>query len=168
MKKKIKFAAIVLVFLSLLLFLGYKAYKIRKIKDHATQLIRILPPLPFNFTRDVPETGGVSVVIDYFAPDCEHCQYMARQLASHIGELRNARLLMITPADRKEAESFMKGYGLDTLNSVHLGLDSGFLFFRTFGTASIPSFFIYNRHQQLVAHFEGETKIGNIIHAINE
>ena len=108
--------------------------------------------------RNISET----IIFNFFSPTCEHCQYMATQYLMHKKKLKDIAILMVTIADSNSIVKFNKDYQLHTLPNVILLRDTKFQFYKTFGTASVPSFFIYE-HQKLVKKIIGETKIENLI-----
>jgi thiol-disulfide isomerase/thioredoxin len=165
--KHLLFLLITAVVLSLLAFLGYKTYRIQKIRKAALASIQQLPGLPFYFPRPY-DGSGKTLIINYFSPDCEHCQYMAGQIRLQRERFRHTELLMITPAGLEETQAFMKSYGLDTLAFIRLGIDTGLHFFKVFGSAVPPSYYLYDDHRRLIRSIAGETKIENLIRADNE
>ncbi|MEX6688487.1 hypothetical protein QTN47_13320 [Danxiaibacter flavus] len=160
------YAIITGVFLLLLVF-GYKVYQIKTIKARVWQETKSLPDLPFYFPYGGNVFTNKPIIINYFSPECEHCQYMATQIVSHSTTLTSAHLLLITAANLTDAAGFMSTFKLDSLPFVTLGLDTNNVFFRKFGSNTVPSFYIYNAQHNLVRKIMGETKIENIIDAIN-
>ena len=166
MKKKTLFSTICFTIFALLALLGYKTYRVRKIRSETEQNIEKLPALSAFFPDSILSRSSFSPVIVYhFSPDCEHCQFMAKEINGNIGKLDDTNILMITEASKKDALQFMTDYGLDNIQGVHLGIDSTYIFFKTFGSFAIPSFYVYNNKHVLTRAVKGETKIENLINS---
>ena len=102
------------------------------------------------------------IIINYFNPNCEHCQYMATQYIKDSLKIKNFQILMITSADSSETAKFNNEYKLSILPNIVLLRDTNYQFQKAFGTGIVPSFFIY-KHNKLVKKIIGETKIDNLI-----
>jgi hypothetical protein len=166
-QKYLLFVLTITAVLAVLALLGYKTYRIQKIRKNALGSIQRLPGLPFYFPRPY-DSAAKSLIVNYFSPDCEHCQYMATQIRLKRDRFRETELLMITPAGLEESQAFMKSYGLDTLAFIRLGIDTGLHFFKVFGSAVPPSYYLYDNSRHLIKSIAGETKIENLIRANNE
>ncbi len=162
MKRKIVFSVIVLCLLAILTFIGYKGFKTAKLRKQAEVKILFLPDLPFVFTKKT-SMANMPVIVNYFSTSCEHCEYMATQFVLHQKEFEKSRILMITPDDTVEVNKFKLKFGIDRLDFVSIGIDSKFEFYKIFGYANTPSFFIYNKNHKFVKKYLGETKIQNLI-----
>lgn len=164
-----KLIAVLLVLL-LLSGLGYLVagiIKTNKFKNETAAKTQLLPTLDFKqlsgerFGNDrLP--AGQSTVVYYYSPDCEHCQYEAGEIQKNIAQFQRATLVMVSTADSAAVSTFAAKYGLAKQRNIHFLLDSEGTFYKTFGTAQAPSFFVYNEQQQLVQKFAGETKIDAI------
>lgn len=108
------------------------------------------------------------LVFNYFDPGCEHCQYMASQIARNSARLQNFRIIMVTGADSASARTFRHCYGLDTLSNVRMVRDVDYSFFRLFGTGLTPSFFVYNNKGDLQRRILGATKIELLISDLDQ
>jgi len=102
------------------------------------------------------------IVINFFSPTCEHCQYMAALYFKNKEELKNVTIIMITIADSNSVARFTRDYQLNRMTNIILLRDTKFQFYKIFGTASVPSFFIYE-NQKLVKKIIGETKIETLL-----
>lgn len=156
-------------FVLLLVFLlGYKIYRVRRIKETAAARTITLPVFSFirldgsTFSDDSLGGDRHRLIIMFFSPDCEHCQYTARAFLRRSRELDRYRILMITPADSGSAARFYADYGLSSLSNVTILRDQETNFPRVFGVGVIPSFFVY-KNGYLVNKFIGETRIDNLL-----
>lgn len=102
------------------------------------------------------------VLITYFHPECEHCQYEISSLAkSNIPE-SGVKILLVSYASRAQIRSFMGKYDIKNDSTFHILSDTAFIFSKLFNTDVIPSNFIYNEDLRLVKILKGETNIETI------
>lgn len=111
--------------------------------------------------KDLPNTNS-KIIINYFSPTCEHCQYMATSFLKNKEKLKDVTIIMVTIADSNSIAKFNDDYKLNTLPHIILLRDPKFQFENTFGTSTVPSFFIYNEGK-LVKKIIGETKMDNLL-----
>lgn len=165
-----KVIAILLVLL-LLAGLGYLVagiVKTNKLKKAATANTQVLPRLDLiqlngkHFVNDSLQ-AGLPIIVYYYSPDCEHCQYEAGEIQKKLSQFQRATFVLVSTADSAAIAAFAHQYGLASLPHFHFLRDVNGAFYRTFGTTVVPSFFVYNEQQQLVQKFSGETKIEAII-----
>ncbi|MDP3434845.1 MAG: redoxin domain-containing protein [Bacteroidota bacterium] len=108
------------------------------------------------------------IVIIYFHPECEHCQYEAREIGIHASEFANVNLLMVTPDNSiQRIKDFAAENHLWEIDNFELLLDKSNTFKRSFGTTTIPSVFIY-KNKNLIKKYIGETKIEAILMVIEQ
>ena len=163
MKKKI---ALILacVMLLIVLAMGAAVYKRLRASGEAQRATGILPDPVIRLLQGTPlgdpALPGLSdrLIINYFDPGCEHCQYMAKSYRSDSASLRGVRILMITMADSAATEKFTADYSLRSMPNVLVYRDARYQFYNLFNIRQMPSFFVY-RDQQLVKKVVGETKI---------
>jgi thioredoxin-related protein len=158
-----------LLIIGLLLFFFNSAYKKieqKKIIDTQTQQ---LPNFSFQtqdndtFTTKNISNNFTKIIVNYYNPQCEHCQYMATQIKQNASKGSNIQWLCITSADSTSIHEFNKKYGLDQMENLVMLKDSHLQFEKKFGTAVVPSFFIYNQERKLIKKIIGETKIENLL-----
>jgi len=106
------------------------------------------------------------VIINFFSPTCEHCQYMATQYLKNKAQLKDITILMVTSADSCSLTKFNNDYQLNTFHNIVLLRDTKFKIYKIFEITTVPSFFIYD-HQKLVKKIIGETKIENLLVPFN-
>lgn len=165
--------ALFLIVLGRFLYSVFEGYK-QKIADE--ERIQTLPDVEYislnkhkinlhDFDSKIP------LVLIYFHPECEHCQYEAKEIWQNASEFENCQLVMITPDDSiARVENFCIIHHLWELENLDVLLDKNNTFKKTFGKAIIPSVYIYGADRKLKKQFLGETKpeaIINIIHNPN-
>lgn len=108
--------------------------------------------------------SGQSLVLIYFHPECEHCQYEAQEIGQNVIAFNNCQVLMITSDDSiPRVEDFCNKYHLWELENFEVLLDKQNRFKKVFGKAVVPSVYIYDKERKLKKQFLGETKLEAII-----
>lgn len=159
----IKTKAYVLFSLSLLIILGslltYLSIVQKNSKKNlqAKNKVHVLIGLQ-NVLSDFQQT-----IIILFSPDCEHCQYEAKEIRKHIKEFGDTKILMISSDDSLSIKKFANYYQLNALANVQFLYLPKEKIFETFASASVPRILIYNREGNLVKDFKGEIKIEKLL-----
>lgn len=108
------------------------------------------------------------LVIIYFHPECEHCQYEAQEIGKNAEIFSNCQLVMLTSDDSlQRINSFCKTNHLWEVDNIEVLLDTNNRFKEVFGKAIIPSIYIYE-NKKLKKQFLGETKMETILTVLNE
>lgn len=150
-------------------YLGFSSFnKIKKNKQIAEN-IQSLPAFSFqqqlsgSFSNANLDANAERLIINFFNPECEHCQYMAGEIKKNKEKLSKHQLLLVTTADSIAVDKFNKTYGLNELPNLVLLRDTRYQFVPVFGSHIIPSFFVYDNDHRLVKKTTGETKIDNLL-----
>jgi hypothetical protein len=151
------------------LFSGFMTFKtVARIRARQMVHVETLPALPF-YTMEGTRFDSAAftgykgrLILLFFMPDCEHCQYMARELYKHAKDFGNSRIVMVTVADSESVVAFNKQYRLNELSNVQVLRDKYLQFPGLFGSSVVPSFFIYSAGK-LTRKITGETRIGNLM-----
>lgn len=168
MKKRLLKLIFIGLSITSMAFLSFKMYHKLEEKRVADANTTVLPSFSFYiqdgslFTTDRSSYANEKVVINYFNPDCDHCQYMARQIKKTSPAFTGITILMVTNADSLSVSSFVKKYGLENIPGIILLRDPEYSFNRLFGSSIVPSFFLY-KNRALVRKITGETKVENLI-----
>lgn len=104
-----------------------------------------------------------NVVLVFFNPGCEHCQYEAMGIRENIKDFKNATLVFLSSEPLNAIRHFSTQYDLDHFPFVHFTKINNEEVFDTFGTLSVPHIFIYGEDRKLIKEFKGETKIEAIL-----
>ena len=159
---KKKFLVVVAVVLT---FFGLLTWRtINKVEsDRATRkLIQKLPEMPFQYLQAGNISEHKPVVVIFFSPDCDHCQRTAIELIALKSKLSRFQIVMVTQSSLTETQGFYKKYSLSQLPNLRVGIDKNFEFYKYFGNANVPSFYIYDKNHSLVKKIQGETNIDQI------
>lgn len=108
------------------------------------------------------------IILIYFHPDCEHCQYEAQEIGQNALSFSNCQLVMVTPDDSlQRVNSFCETNHLWEVDNIEVLIDTANQFKTVFGKAVIPSVYIYGTDRKLKKHYLGETRIDLIIAEIS-
>ncbi len=134
--------------------------------------IQILPNGQFtNLNNEdvcLHDYNGLPMVVIYFHPECEHCQYEAQALRLNKEAFVNTQIIMITNDDSlSRLNQFVKQYQLWDLEAIDILMDKNDAFYKFFGTSIFPSVFIYDRNRQLQNKYLGETKPEAILSSLH-
>ena len=110
----------------------------------------------------------IPIIISYFHPECEHCQYEARDFASNAHNLENIQLLMVSPAPVTEIELFAEVNGLNEIDNLVLLHDTAYVFEEVFGKSPFPTTLVYSKNKELKAKLKGEVKVEKLIKLATE
>ncbi len=159
----------------LLLVVGYLIYNVTagyKKSKIAEQKAQTLPNVQFTSLEGVlvnlqSYDKTIPLIIIYFHPECEHCQYEAGEIGQNAAAFKNCQLVMVTADDSlKRINQFCNNYHLWEVDNLEVLQDKKYLFKKTFGKAVVPSVYIYNSERKLKKKFLGETKPEAIINEI--
>lgn len=173
MRKTIRYI-LILTIAAGLSFMIYKIInKIDEKKQKETQR-QVLPDFEFFTLDSVPYRksdilSGHSILIIYFNPDCDQCDYEAKEIKANINKFYNTQILMISNSISDNIRIFADKFNLTEEPSVRFLMDTKGLYYQIFDARNTPNIFIYNKDHQLLKHYEGQTKIEAILkHLSNE
>ncbi len=155
-------------FLSLILivvtYFGYNIWNALQTKKNISANIQQLPKIALQqldgslINLDIFRTNDKLLVLNYFNPDCDHCQNMVKELIHESARLNKVQWLMISTEKLETIRSFAGNMNLSKLSAVTLLRDTSFEFEKRFGMQSIPSFYVYS-YGQLIRKHNGECSI---------
>lgn len=149
-------------------FLSFKIWSTLKHKDKIKATTQQLPSIPLRKTdgiilnTDSLKTSNELLVLNYFNPDCDHCQSMVQELFREQSLLNNVNWLMITSATVEKTKRFADSMNLSQLQNVTVLNDTASVFTRVFGTVSVPSFYVYKKGELLRKH-SGECSVAFLV-----
>lgn len=138
-------------------------------KNEAEKRIRLLPNVAFISLNGNPVNlhefdQTKPLVIVYFHPECEHCQYEAQEIGQNANAFKTCQMVMITYDDSiKRVENLCRRNNLWEVDNIEILFDTENQFKKVFGKAVIPSVYIYDVDRKLKKRFFGETKPEAII-----
>lgn len=122
---------------------------------------------PANLKKNVP------VMIIYFAPDCPHCQYLTKELTSHIKEFAHTQIVMITFVDPnrqfKAIKDFVKDYHLNKYPNITVGTEGyTYVVQKFYQVRTTPYEAVYNKNHQLTETFAKIPEIEDLAKAVKK
>lgn len=165
----ILFVFVVIIFIS---YFGYQSIKKHNINKQAEKTIQELPVFSF-YTLNKKRFKYINItkkntLIIYFHPECEHCQYEAKQLVLNKEKFKQTQILMISPADLTDIQLFNTSYGLNKVEILKMLWDKERKFENHFGKSTFPTILIYNQENKLQKKYKGEVKIESILKYIGK
>jgi len=154
---------IVIIIVFVLVFIMSIA-KLIVAKEQQEKFISQIPIFSFtdmngkSFSNRHINENNQKFIINYFSPNCEHCQSMARQYVRDSNKLKNVQIMMVTSSIRQLAVKFINDYEIKRLSNVNVVIDTNYQFQQIFKKGVVPSFFIYEK-DQLVNQLIGDVKI---------
>ncbi|MEO6838358.1 MAG: redoxin domain-containing protein, partial [Ginsengibacter sp.] len=61
------------------------------------------------------------VIIIYFAPDCEHCQLLIKNILKRINEFKKSQIILVSFESLQQVSDFEKQYGLKSYPFIKTG-----------------------------------------------
>ncbi|HVN59275.1 MAG TPA: TlpA disulfide reductase family protein [Bacteroidales bacterium] len=98
------------------------------------------------------------VILVYFNPECDHCQFQIEELSHNLDSFPGLKIILVSPADRDLVSVFLEGRFKNPGLNVTVLFDDSLKFESCFGKQSVPSLFIYDKKLRLVRLFNGEVK----------
>jgi thiol-disulfide isomerase/thioredoxin len=158
----------ILIIVSLLISIVVISVKRKTENNHVVNNYSYIPRFTFlslnnkKITQNDIKSESKRIIFNYFNPSCDHCQNMALQFSDNKIKMLKVTLLMITSSDSASVIKFKMDFQLSTMPNIILLRDTDNSFFKIFGTANVPSFYIYD-DRKFVKQIIGETEIDNIL-----
>lgn len=145
-------------------YLAYKIWDTAAEKEELNRNIRYLPSI------ELVDLGGKSVstgyyknspkftILNYFNPECDHCQRMVEEMHREQNLLNEVKWLMVTTASIEKTKRFADSMKISLIPNVTVLNDTTSEFIRAFVPVSVPSFYVY-RNGELQKRHSGECSI---------
>ncbi len=106
------------------------------------------------------------LLLAYMSTDCEHCDYMTEELKKHYKGFENCNIFLLAMGTEQSLTQFTAKHSLSLVNDINILWDKNFEIKKQLAISSTPEFFIYNKAGINVLHIKGETKIENLLKAV--
>jgi thiol-disulfide isomerase/thioredoxin len=113
-------------------------------------------------------SNGKPVLFMIFSPDCSHCQHETEEMITHMDELKDVQIVMITFHPLWMMKDFIVNYGLDKFSNIVVGKDVYYITPGFFDIHNIPYLAMYNKKGDLIKGFEGALPIARVIEILKE
>lgn len=160
MKKILTVLIIVSISIVFLMLVGGIIVKVVKANDSAEK-IETLPSFSLGtldgsvFNSDDLKKGPLLIV--YFHPDCEYCQYEISTLIENDIQSRGIKVLFVSHASPESIHKFMEPFDINYEN-FHILSDTSLVFSAVFRINVVPVNILYDEDLKLVKYFKGEVK----------
>ncbi len=108
---------------------------------------------------------GKQTLIVLYSPTCIHCQLALNHFSNNYEEhLKNTQIILVSEYEAKDALPFLKEHAPNFVNNknVELLYDSNYEFGPTFQPTSIPTFYLFDKDQNLVTIKKGSVEANQI------
>lgn len=166
--RKIILITVPAILLLLASFLGYKIWSTTEAKEKIVAATQYLPSIQLrkmdgsSFGTDSFKNSQKLLVLNYFNPECDHCQSMVQELFREQQLIENVNWLMITSASVEKTKRFADSMQLSQLQNVTVLNDTASVFLKAFGTISVPTFYVYKNGELLRKH-NGECSVAYLV-----
>lgn len=110
-----------------------------------------------------------SVVLMFFSPDCDHCEIVTQEILDNIKEFKKTKIYMFSPMPLSMIKDFYNKMGLAKYKKqITVGQENTGFFHSYYGTQYVPHIIIYDKDKKLIAAYEGDGKIKDIILAVRQ
>jgi thiol-disulfide isomerase/thioredoxin len=167
-RRKFILITVPVVLLLLASLIGYKIWSTTEAKEKIVTAIQYLPSIKLrkldgsSIVTDSLKNGKDLLVLNYFNPDCEHCQSMVQELFREQKLMENVNWLMITSATFEKTKRFADSMQLWKMQKVTVLNDTALVFIKIFGTNSVPSFYVY-KNGELIRKHSGECSVAYLV-----
>jgi len=160
MKKIIPALIIASISIVFVMLVGGIVVKVVKANESAER-IKTLP----SFTLETLEgnifnSGDLKkgpLLIVYFHPECEYCQYEISSLISNDIQSSGIKVLFVSNARPDLIKRFMEQFDINSKN-FHILSDTSVVFTEIFGIHVVPVNILYDENLKLIKYFKGEVK----------
>ena len=104
-------------------------------------------------------------MIVLYSPTCIHCQLALNHFSNNYEEhLKNTQIILVSEYEAKDAIPFLKEHAPNFVNNknVELLYDSNYEFGPIFQPTSIPTFYLFDKDQNLVTIKKGSVEANQI------
>ena len=108
---------------------------------------------------------GKQTLIVLYSPTCIHCQLTLNHFSNNYEEhLKNTQIILVSEYEAKDAIPFLKEHASNFVNNknVELLYDSNYEFGPIFQPTSIPTFYLFDKDQNLVTIKKGSVEANQI------
>jgi len=117
-------------------------------------------------TKDLSKSKPTIII--YFAPDCEHCQALIKELIKKINSFKNSQIILASFESLQQVNTFEKDYGLKTYPFIKTGIENPVFFFRYYyHLENTPFTALYDKNGKFVISYKKQTPVDDLIKHLN-
>lgn len=103
-------------------------------------------------------------IIIYFAPDCEHCQVLMKQLFNKISAFKNTGIVMVTFESLQSVAGFEKQFQTLKYPDIKVGMEVPVFFFRKYYQLEhTPFTALFDKNKKLIVSYKEYTPLDDLI-----
>ena len=104
------------------------------------------------------------LIIIYFAPDCEHCQLLIKNVLKRINEFRKSQIILVSFESLQQVSDFEKQYGLKLYPFIKTGIEKPVFFFRYYyHLENTPFTVLYDKHGKYIISYQEEMPVDDLL-----
>ena len=108
------------------------------------------------------------VIIIYFAPDCEHCQLLIKNVLKRINEFKKSQIILVSFESLQQVSDFEKKYGLKSYSFIKTGIEKPVFFFRYYyHLENTPFTALYDKHGKYIISYRKQTPVDDLLKYLN-
>jgi len=171
MKTSLK-SILILLFIGILVFLGYQIRSKINHKNEVAQNIKTIPAFTYQninggaFTNKNLKKDTATIFI-YFNTECEYCDHEAQMIEENITKLKKIQLVFVSFEKPEQIKKFAQKHQLTTYDNVYFLCDNKVTFAATFDVNSLPCLVLYDKNQNLIEKIKGQTSIKILLKKMN-
>lgn len=110
------------------------------------------------------------IVIIFFDVSCDHCQNEFKALSPRFDEFKNAEFYLVSMDNVPSIHAFMKKFAPKMQGRANITLlrDVNRQFIVRFRPVQFPATYIYDSNKRLIKYFGQNSKVADIINAVNK
>jgi len=104
------------------------------------------------------------VILIYFAPDCEHCQALMKQIFSQVNTFKNTQMVLVTFEPVQVLPPFEKEFQTAKYSNIKVGSEVQPLFLQKYYQLQhTPFTALFDKHGKLVVSYKDFTPLNDLI-----
>jgi peroxiredoxin len=109
------------------------------------------------------------IVIVFFDVSCDHCQNELKAISARIDDFKNNEFYLVSMDNAASIQAFMKKFApkMNGRFNVTLLRDLNRQFIMRFRPIQFPATYVYDSKQRLIKYFGQNSKVADIITAVN-
>lgn len=117
-------------------------------------------------TKDLSKSKPTIII--YFAPDCEHCQALIKEVLKKINSFKNSQIILASFESLQQVSTFEKDYGLKTYPFIKTGIEKPVFFFRYYyHLENTPFTALYDKNGKYIISYQKQTPVDDLIKHLN-
>lgn len=104
------------------------------------------------------------VILIYFAPDCEHCEALMKQIMSQINTFKNTQMVLVTFEPVQVLSPFEKKFQTAKYSNIKVGSEVQPLFLqKEYQLQHTPFTALFDKHGKLIVSYKDYTPLNDLI-----